>query len=192
MLGTANAMGASAGASDPQRVRAAASGDVTAFESLSTAALPAAFRLASAILGDEAEAADATHVALVAAWRELPNLRDPGRFAEWFDRILLDECRMRSRQLATGAAGSSNGPGEPARAIAAPIGTYTFDREAALSVIEHAFDRLDADDRTILVLLALEQRSIDEVAGQLRMPAETVKWRLRGAREALRRAIEAT
>ena len=51
-------------------VRRARDGDAEAFDAIAMAFLPDAYRLASAILGGEAEAADASQNAFVAAWRD--------------------------------------------------------------------------------------------------------------------------
>ena len=65
---------------DAGLVRRASAGDAAAFEAIAADRLPGAFRLASAILGSEADAADATQNALLAAWRQLPQLREIDRF----------------------------------------------------------------------------------------------------------------
>ena len=85
---------------DARLVRRARDGDAGAFDEVATSLLADTYRLAAAILGNEADAADATQNAIVAAWRVLPNLEDPAEFEAWFHRILVTECRMRLRQRA--------------------------------------------------------------------------------------------
>jgi len=58
----------------------ARAGDVAAFESLVRSRMNAIYRLDLAILGDDADAADAAQETFIAAWRNLANLRDPDRF----------------------------------------------------------------------------------------------------------------
>ena len=84
-------------ADDATALREARSGNPAAFEAIAAGRLDGAFRFASAILGSGADATDATRNAFVAAWRELPRLRDLDQFDAWLDRILLNECRMRLR-----------------------------------------------------------------------------------------------
>ena len=69
-----------------------------AFRRLAEQHLDASYRLACAILGDPAEAQDATHDAFVQAWRKWSTLRDPARFEHWFDRILVNTCRNRLKR----------------------------------------------------------------------------------------------
>ena len=82
---------------DAGLVRRARDGDAEAFDAIAASRISDAYRLAAAILGSQAAAADATQNALLAAWRELPHLRDLDRFDAWFHRILVNECRMQVR-----------------------------------------------------------------------------------------------
>ena len=178
---------------DPALIRRAQTGDVDAFTALVAGRFEPMQRTAMAILGHEADARDAVADALAAIWRELPRLRDPLAFDAWSTRILVHACRrrlrgrgrMRVREVAigavdasgtgTGGAGSSAGPAEG-----------VADRMA----LERAFDRLDADARTILVLHHLDGRGLTEVASILGIPVGTAKSRLFAARRALERALE--
>jgi RNA polymerase sigma factor (sigma-70 family) len=69
-----------------------------AFAELADHHLDAAYRLAGVILGDPVEAQDATHDAVVVAWRRYGSLRNPDHFEAWFQRILINLCRDRLRR----------------------------------------------------------------------------------------------
>jgi RNA polymerase sigma-70 factor (ECF subfamily) len=173
--------------SDTRNVRGARAGNVRAFEVIVSEKLPAAFRLASAILGNEAEAADATQNALVAAWRELPRLRDCATFDAWFHRILVNECRMQVRRRSMLRevpfdAGVREGRGGG--------GPSTLTKVEIMDQLEAAFEQLDPEDRAMVVLHHLEDRPLAEIAASLHMPVGTVKWRLHEARQALQRSLE--
>jgi RNA polymerase sigma-70 factor (ECF subfamily) len=177
--------------SDADIVDRAARGDRVAFEILVGARLAGAFRLATAILGNDEDAADATQNVFLAVWRELPRLRDRSRFDAWFRRILVNECRMRLRQR-----GRVNEiPLDEDRDRTERWSNERFargvERFGALDAIERAFDALDPDDRVLIVLHHLEGRPLGEIAVGLGVPIGTLKWRLHGARQALQSALEA-
>ena len=81
----------------PSLVAGEGSARAAAFTRLADEHLDKAYRLARAILRDETEAQDAAHDAFVQAWRKWDTLRDPARFEQWFDRILVNACRDRLR-----------------------------------------------------------------------------------------------
>ena len=176
---------------DAKHLRAARRGDPAAFEAIIATRVAGAFRLAAAILGHEADPADAVQNALVAAWRELPRLRDPDRFDAWFHRILVNECRMqirrtsRAREVHAGDATTSWDRLDDLSQAS------TLDRIEVLDLLEGAFEELNAEDRTMVVMHHLEDRPLAEVAAALHMPVGTVKWRLHEARQTLQRALEA-
>ena len=155
-------------------------------------------RTAAAILGDETEAHDAVQEALISIWRELPTLREPERFDAWAGRILVNACRralkrrvrsqVREIRLQPEAA---DGPGIGLRSGAGlPVAASQAESLAATDALDRAFERLDADQRTLLVLHHLEDRPLAEIAATLGIPAGTAKSRLFAARRALQKALE--
>lgn len=174
--------------SETTLVRRARGGDAAAFEALAVTCLPGAYRLSAAILGSETAAADATQNALMAAWRELPRLRDEHLFEAWFHRILVNECRMHVRRLVRAREVALDGVAESAGGWAQAA--ETLDRVEVMDLLETAFEQLDADDRAMVVMHHLEGRPLAEIAASLHMPVGTVKWRLHEARQALQRALE--
>lgn len=167
--------------SERQLVKAARTGDRRAFGQLIRVRTPASFRLAAAILGDNALAVDATQNAFVAAWRELPRLRDLDRFDAWLERVLLNECRMQLRQ-----AGDNRSVLEDPEHLGELVGAASDSpRGEVLNVLDRAFDRLEPDDRIMVVLYVVEHRSLGQIAEALHIPIGTAKVRLHEAREAL-------
>ena len=175
--------------SSRQLVAAARTGDREAFGQLILATTPASYRLASAILGSDDAAADATQNALVAAWRELPQLRDPERFDPWFRRILVNECRMQLRRH--GQSREVSLPDDPEGLDRLVGASRPLPQVEAVDLMERAFERLDPDDRVLIVLHHLDDRPLNEIAEVVHMPLGTVKWRLHEARRALLQALEA-
>lgn len=173
-------------------VELARAGDRLAFGALVERLLDTAYRIARAIVGDEADARDATQEAFLHAWRDLRHLRDADRFDAWFGRILVNSCRevlrrRGRRSVHEIAASDLLDPVEdlPARDQAPD------ERTISLDTLERAFERLSASDRAVLVLHHLEGRSIEEIAALFAIPSGTAKSRLHSARTALERALEA-
>jgi RNA polymerase sigma-70 factor (ECF subfamily) len=168
-------------------VARAARGDVRAFEQLVHAGSDRTFRIARAILGNDADARDAVQETYVSAWRELPRLRDHRSFDAWLRRITVNACRagLRDRRRVHEI---SLDVGEIDRRVAETDLPRSVGEADALS---RAFDRLDAAKRTILVLHYLEDESVASIAAALGIAPGTVKWRLSEARAALSRALTA-
>ncbi len=173
---------------DPALIRRAQSGDVDAFTALVAGRLEPMQRTAMAILGHEADARDAVADALASVWRELPRLRDPLAFEAWSTRILVHACRRRLR--GRGRTRVRELAIEAADLGAQRTSSTAVDDVADRMALERAFERLDPDARTILVLHHLDGRGLTEVAAVLGIPVGTAKSRLFAARRALERALE--
>jgi len=172
-------------------VERARRGDSTAFDRLVATRLAPTVRLARAIVGDHAEADDVAQEAFVQAWRNLPTLRDTAKFDAWFGKIVVNAARgsvRRRRNVMTVdiEALSMDGESHPA------LGRHDPGMEglADLDALQGAFARLSVDQRTILALHHLEERSVADIAAMLGIPTGTAKWRLHAARTALERALE--
>lgn len=142
------------------------------------------YQLARAILLDDRDAEDAVQEASLSAWRRRASLRDPDRFDVWFDRILVNQCRdqLRKRQRAVKLAAPSIGF-EPA---ARPTETGTD------SDLDRALDALDVDHRIVVLLRYWQDRTVDDIADRVGIPAGTVKSRLHHALRTLRASLEAS
>lgn len=160
------------------------SGDGSAFADLVD---PMALRLAqiaAAIVGNEADAGDAMQDALTIAWQQMRRLRDPERFQPWLTRILVNECRRVARARRQGAVREvSLWPDSVAN-------DGMEDAVVGLLTLERAFNRLNVDQRTLLVLHYLQDASVDEIAQALDIKPGTAKSRLFAARRALESVLE--
>jgi RNA polymerase sigma-70 factor, ECF subfamily len=173
-------------------VARAQAGDRAAFEQLVERRLDRAFRTARAIMGNDADARDATQEAFLRAWRERRRLRDPGRFDAWLGRILVNSCReiLRGRRRRAVREIAASDLLDPVGSVPAR-GPGPDERTASIDTLERAFERLRVDERAILVLHHLERRPLTEIAATLEIPVGTVKSRLHAARHSLERALEA-
>lgn len=166
---------------DRRLLELAGQGDHDAFGTLVERRIGSAFRTASAILGNEADAYDVVQEAFTSAWINLPRLRDANRFDAWLNRILLNRCRdvlRRRRRRSETTLDDLVLPGQP-------------DPDLDLTDLNAAFEQLHVDQRHLLVLHHLHHQPVAEMARRLGWPVGTVKWRLHRARRALEQALEA-
>ena len=168
---------------DTEQALAAQTARADAFRVLADRHLDASYRLAHAILGQRAEAEDATHDAFVTAWRNWTTLRDRSLFERWFDRILINTCRNRLRQRARWR--SHDLLAEPPVTSPDPLGPL-HER----SVLWPAMAQLAPDHRVVLALRFYRDMSVDEIAAQLGVRPGTVKSRLHRALRVLRGALD--
>jgi RNA polymerase sigma-70 factor, ECF subfamily len=155
-----------------------------AFRSLADQHLDESYRLARAILGEPADAEDATHDAFITAWQKWPTLRDEARFEPWFRKILVNTCRNRLRR---GSRWQLRDISDELMLAAADDDPNRDERDA----IGRGLARLEPDDRIILALRYDRDLTIDAIASTLGIPSGTVKSRLHHALRRLQAALEA-
>lgn len=169
---------------DGELVERARAGDAEAFDQLVRQRIDAVYQLAVGILGQPADARDATQEAFVSAWRKLPTLRYIDRFDAWLDRITVNACRMVLRKrrgvreiqmLPTADFPASDRSGAHAQATAAAF--------------DNAFETLTVEQRALLLEHHLDGRGVGEIAQRLGIPVGTVKSRLFAARRVLEQAL---
>lgn len=181
---------------DDALVLRAQGGDAEAFDDLVATRLDRCYRLAWSILANDADAADATQDAFVAAWRQLPRLRDVAAFDGWLNRIVANAAlmarrhrvRLREVNMAAPMPGDDLDPIEPRYD---PNARTDIDELHDSDSMGRAFRRLRPQERALLVLHHVEERPVREIARSLSIPVGTAKWRLHAARQALERALEA-
>ena len=140
------------------------------------------YRLSAAIVG-EADARDVAQETFVAAWQQLPRLRDADAFAPWLRRITVNRCKNWLRARTRRGRPTSLETDEAARL---PDGRRDFRGAVeARMVLEPAFDALSVDQRAVLAL----HYSIAETADALQLRVGTAKSRLNAGLAALRTAI---
>jgi RNA polymerase sigma-70 factor (ECF subfamily) len=170
---------------DRSLVQAARSGDEEAFASIARGSADRLFAVAHRILRDVGQAEDAVQQTLVAAWRQLPELRDVDRFDAWIHRILVNACYAEAKRARRWSANvrmlSVDGPTTPDAASAIAL------RDA----LDRGFRRLPPEQRAVFVLVHYLDLPLGEIAETLGVPLGTVKSRLRYATASLRAALEA-
>jgi len=165
-------------------VKRAQNGDHDAFAILARGAYHRLIAIANRILRDQSAADDAVQSALVRAWRDLPALRDPGRFDAWLYRLIVNACRDEQRQAKKWRVAAS------VTDIELPEARPDLDAVVDWSELDFAFRRLSIERRAVLVLHYFVGLSAPEVAAALGIPTGTVYSRLHYGTRELRQLLD--
>jgi RNA polymerase sigma-70 factor (ECF subfamily) len=170
---------------DTELVKRAQHGDREAFGLVAAELATWFLAVSRRILRDLDLAEDATQQALVAIWRDLPQLRDPARFDAWSYRLLVNACYAEGRRSRRWSPNLRILPAdEPA--VSGGVDTVVHRDE-----LETAIRRLSVDHRTVLVLHHYADIPAERVAQILGIPVGTVHSRLHHAMRAMRAALDA-
>ena len=166
-------------------VERARQGDHDAFAALIDSRIEPTYRMALAVMGNEADARDATQETFISAWRGFAGLRDLERFDAWLGRILINQCRMALRHRGRVREVPITDSTDCRADLAAGPQATELPPVDSSSDFDAAFGRLTVDQRALLVLHHLHGYDVREIAAWLGIPSGTVKWRLSRARAAL-------
>jgi RNA polymerase sigma-70 factor (ECF subfamily) len=153
---------------------------------LDRAALDRAYRTARLILLDPVDAEDATHDAVLAAWRHFGELRDPQRFDAWFGRILVNACRDRLRERPRRPI-----PLDVVEPFSAGTTPDPADSIATQDLLRVAFRTLSPEHREVVALRYFADLTVDQIAERTGTRSGTVKSRLHNAIRRLRESVGA-
>ena len=170
---------------DAALVIRAMDGDRAAFGLLAAEIATKYLAVSRRILRDIDLAEDATQQALVAIWRDLPQLHDPARFDAWSYRLLVRACYAEGRRSRRWSPNLHLLPAE------APSESPGLEAILHRDQLETAIRRLSVDHRTVLVLHHYADFSLERVAQILEIPLGTVYSRLHHAMRAMRAALDA-
>ena len=161
------------------------------------------FRVARAILKDDADAEDVLQDAYLDAYRHIGDLRGEAQLATWLTRIVINHALMRLRRhrrdrvvVPFGERPPEDGGLEPDQAEAAGMADESVEsppgavlRGEIRRLLERKIDDLPVAFRTVFVMRDVEEMSVQETADCLSIPAATVRTRLFRARALLREAL---
>ena len=170
-----------------------ARGDRGAFGSLMRRYNRRLYRVARSILRDDAEAEDALQDAYMQAYQALPGFRGESSLCTWLTRIVMNAALGRLRKAGRQAE-IIELRAEPDMNQIEDAGLLDQPERAALRaqtrrLIEAKIDTLPEAFRTVFVLRALEELSVEETADTLGIPEATVRSRYFRARAMLREAL---
>jgi RNA polymerase sigma-70 factor (ECF subfamily) len=165
-------------------VERAQGGDHDAFAAVAGAALARLDAAARLVLRDRELARDAVQEALIRAWRDLPGLRDPGRFEAWLYRLTIHACLDLARRRRRRVHEVELTP------IVQPSVGDLQSEFAQRELLDEALRRLDPEWRAVVVLHYFLGLPLPDVAAELRIPLGTAKSRLHRSLGVMRTTLE--
>ena len=182
--------------SDTDIARRIAAGDEGALRRLMRRHNQPLFRAARSILRDDAEAEDAVQEGYLQAYRAMGTFRGDAKLSTWLMRIVVNEALGRSRKTRRGAEVIALDSGAEARAAEETMSDNPDNQPERLAaraetrrLIEAKIDALPDQFRTVFVLRAVEEMTVEEVAASLSIPEATVRTRFFRARALLRESM---
>lgn len=181
---------------DVELAERAAAGEEPAFECIMRRHNRLLFRTARSILRSDAEAEDALQDAYLRAWRGLRTFRAESKFSTWLVRIVINEAlgrlrRRNSNVIPLDAALDREGQNPEARMEDDPEHRpdHVATRAEFRRLMEARIDLLPDAFRSVFMLRAVEELSVEEVALVLEIPEATVRTRFFRARGLLREGL---
>ncbi len=145
-------------------------------------------RLAGLVCRSVPDAEDAVQSALERAWRNQGGLRDTDRLKPWLDRIVVRES-IRLTQSREGLVGRLFRRDDDIQID--PIDVRGLDPSQSTD-LRQAYARLSAEQRAVVALHLYLGYSVAETADLVGAPLETIRSRLRLAKQRLRMELGPT
>lgn len=182
------------GPTDRELVRLAQRGDVEAFNTLVTRHQDRVFNAVYRFCGNHEDAADITQRAFINAFRKISEFAGDAAFSTWMYRIAFNQSvsyrRENTRHRAASIFGKDDDLAvEPAVEHAVDERLEADDHRRK---VQQALSGLEPDERRIIILKDIEDRSYEEIADILEIPKGTVRSRLHRARLALKERLKAS
>lgn len=173
---------------DMDKVKKACKGDSGAFSELIQERKAEIYKIAYTYMKNQNDALDVVHEVVYKAFVSVAKLKSPESFNTWLIRITVNCCKdslKKSQKLARfeEACGYSE--------EAAQMDTFDDSANLISSVdLFNAIDKLNIDQRTIVVLKYYQDLTLAQIAEILVCPLGTVKTRLNKALSLLRRDLK--
>jgi RNA polymerase sigma-70 factor (ECF subfamily) len=179
--------------SDEAIAKRVLAGDTALFEVLMRRHNQRLYRIARAVLRDDAEAEDVMQDAYVRAYENLSQFEGRASFSTWMSRIALYEAlaRVRKRRRVVELDGIVESEREGMQSLHSrlPSPEHEASNSEIRRLLEQEVDALPDNYRTIFVLRDVEGIDVEEVAEILDISSENVKTRLHRAHALLRRRL---
>lgn len=181
---------AKAGSASPDEVLVVAAilGDFGAFNELAGRYRAAVVRLAQGIVG-QAFAEDIAQDALLLAFKALPSIDDPARFAVWLMAITRNRALRFGKKEQARARRSVELDAlllENLDALSGP----PVDTGDTAEEVRKALDQMPAEYALVVRLRFYDEVPLERIGAFLDVPVSTVKWRVHRGKQLLRKELE--
>lgn len=167
-------------------IEMAARGDMAAFEEIYKQFSSTVYTIALGVTRNRQDAEEATQDVFVKVFRGLKNFRFGSSFSTWLYRITINAAiniyRKRARH---GAASLQYDELKDSRAAAPDMRRQETERQDVAARVAALLDNISPEHRSCIALREIEGLDYKEMAGVLSIPLNTVRSRLKRAREAL-------
>lgn len=159
------------------------------------------FNLALRLTGNRADAEDLAQDALIRAVRALKGFRGDSQVSTWVYRITVNTWKNRVRSekrrhfwktVTLGFIGGKDDDEDEFRDVKAdePALDHELEKQERSSQVQQALMQLEENDRAIVVLREIQEKSYEEIGQMLDLPQGTVKSRLFRARAKLKEILK--
>jgi len=163
----------------------ARTGDKTAYNEIVIRFQDMAVGYAYTILKDFHLSQDAAQESFIAAFQELPNLRDPELFPAWFRKIVFKYCDRITRKKQFQST-----PIEETMVVSkSPDPLSKLETKESQAQVLTAINRLPEEERQVLTLFYMGEHTYAEIATFLNLSEVTVNNRMRSARKRLKQGL---
>lgn len=149
-------------------------------------------------MGDQQIAEEVAQDVFLALFRSLQNFRGDSQLSTWIYRVVVNHCKNRRLYRKRRAEdrhepleGDSQDDEKPQRQLAAdqPDTDSLTRKDEAEALLREGLEKLDEDQRAIIVMRDVEDMAYEEIADILGVPRGTVKSKLHRARAELARIL---
>ncbi len=173
--------------------------DERAFRELLEAHRDRVFNITFRMLGNRHEAEDVAQEVFISVFKTIDTFREESKFSTWLYRVTVNHCKNRIKYLARRYDKSRDELDDSTDtdgvngAIAAPAPRApdrALESQQLEKQLHEAIEKLDEDQRIVIVLRDIEDLSIEEICEITDLPDGTVKSRLHRARAELRKKLQ--
>lgn len=171
--------------SDLQLARAAAAGDVAAFEKLYEQHNKRVYSLCFRMLGNASQAEDLTQEVFLQVFKKLSSFRGDSAFTTWLHRLTVNQVLMHFRKRGVKLEHTSE-EGDFTNVVETPLQSTRRISMVDRLALEKAISELPPGYRTVFVLHDVQGYEHEEIANLLDVSIGTSKSQLHKARMRLR------